>query len=283
MNIIDTHFHYSKIESFFNAAKNNGVNYSKEGFVMETKENNIVAGVCMGLTESRNGCFPDNKASTPMNYDLDEMPDNFYFCAGINPLDLGCRALSDLEATLNREDCAGIKLYAGYYHYFVSDDVYDPVCRLALKYNLPIVIHSGSTYSSRGLLKYSHPLSFDELAVKYPDLKIVIAHFGNPWIMDTAELMYKHKNVYADLSGILEGKEEMFDRLTGEELYMNRFKTALIQADHYDRFLYGSDWPLAKMEVYIKFIKKMIPEKHWDKVFYENALNVFKKIKGGIQ
>jgi uncharacterized protein len=277
--VIDAHFHYSKIASFMSGAHKNGTDYSRTGWLKDCGENSVVAGLCMGVTERTHGGFPDKETPTPMNFDLDTKPSNFYFCAGINPHQLAVENIKELENTLKRPDCAGIKIYAGYYHYFVADSIYDPVYSLALKYDIPVVIHTGDTYSDRGLLKYSHPLTVDELSVKYPGLKIVICHFGNPWLMDTAEIIYKNKNVYADLSGLQVGDKELFGRFCSQELYLNTFRTALIFADRYDKIIYGSDWPLAPMKVYIDFIKMMIPEEHYGKVFYNNALNVFKKIK----
>ncbi|MDD3051290.1 MAG: amidohydrolase family protein [Candidatus Cloacimonetes bacterium] len=279
MKIIDSHLHFSRILAFEKAAAHNGVNYSQEGLISELSEHQVVAGVCMGLTESEEGKFPDEHTHGVMNCDLEKLPDNIYFCAGINPHKLDSDSLSRLGAILQQDKCAGIKIYAGYYQFYVADDIYEPVYELALKYQLPVVIHSGSTYSPKGLLKYSHPLTIDDLATKHPHLKIVVAHFGNPWIQDVAELIYKHENIYVDLSGILEGDAELFHRISSEELYMNRFRTALIQADNYRRFMYGSDWPLSSMKIYIDFIKRMIPQKHWQAVFYDNALEVFERIK----
>ncbi|OGI06618.1 MAG: hypothetical protein A2Y40_06045 [Candidatus Margulisbacteria bacterium GWF2_35_9] len=110
-------------------------------------------------------------------------------------------------------------------------------------------------------------------------MKIVICHLGNPWVMDTAELLYKNENVYADLSGILIGDKARFDLFSSQELFMNIYKTCFIFANRYDKLMYGSDWPLVSMKIYIDFIKLMVPEKHHQKVFYDNALKVFKKIK----
>lgn len=279
MKIIDAHFHYSKLDSFVKAAADNGIDYTRAGLLKNCEENSVVAGVCMGLTERSPGSFPDSETPTPMNYDLDAMPENFYFCAGINPHQLNGDNIKELENTLIRPDCAGIKIYAGYFHYLVSDKIYDPVYSLALKYDLPVAVHTGDTYSDRGLLKYSHPLSVDELAVKYPDLKIVICHLGNPWVMDTAEILYKNKKVYADISGLQVGDKALFKRFCSEELYLNTFRTALIFADCYEKIIYGSDWPLAPMKVYIDMVKLIVPEEHHRKVFYENALSVFKKIR----
>ncbi|MBU4486887.1 MAG: amidohydrolase family protein [Candidatus Delongbacteria bacterium] len=279
MKIIDAHFHYSNIEVFYEIAAKNGVDYSRKGFIKEAEENQVVAGVCMGLSESRKSGFPDNDAETPMNFDLDEMPVNFYFSAGVNPYKLTKDNLIRLEETVQRPDCVGIKIYGGYYQYYFTDAIYEPVYELALKYDIPVSFHTGDTYSDNGLLKYSHPLTIDELACRYPSMKIVICHLGNPWLMDTAEIVYKNENVYSDLSGLLVGNDARFKFFTSKELFLNMYRTSFIFANRYDKFLYGSDWPLSKMKTYIGLCKLIVPEEHHEKVFYDNALNVYKKMK----
>ena len=67
------------------------------------------------------------------------------------------------------------------------------------------MFHTGDTATSTGSLKHAHPLTLDAVANLRPELKIVICHFGNPWISDVAELIYKHPNVYADISGLVAG------------------------------------------------------------------------------
>ena len=47
----------------------------------------------------------------------------------------------------------------------------------------------------------------------------------------------------------------------------------------YSRVMYGSDWPLVNIPLYIRMIGYIIPEEHYEKVFYENALRIFPKIK----
>jgi len=278
MKIIDAHIHFSKIATFEKAARHNGVDYSLEGILAEGKRNQIVAGICMGLSETKEGAFPDKQAKTPMGHDLGALPPDFYYCAGINPHSLSPDAMTKLELALQGSDCAGIKIYAGYYHYMVTSVKYEPVYRLAMKYDLPVVIHSGDTYSDSGLLKYSHPLTIDQLAVRYPEMKIVIAHLGNPWLMDTAELLYKNKNVYADLSGLMVGDKSTITRFTAQELFLNMFRTALILADSYDKLIFGTDWPLIPIDAYIGFIQQIIPIEHHQAVFYDNALRVFERI-----
>jgi hypothetical protein len=54
-------------------------------------------------------------------------------------------------------------------------------------------------------VKFSHPLTIDEVAVDHPDITFVIAHAGNPWIESAAEVAYKNPNVYLDGSAFVIG------------------------------------------------------------------------------
>ena len=80
--------------------------------------------------------------------------------------------------------------------------------------------------------------------------------------MDAAEVVAKNPNVYADLSGLVVGDPQKFDRFLNEPLFMDHFRRALVYADNYEKMLFGTDWPLAPIDVYIDFIKHLIPEKY---------------------
>ncbi len=272
MKIIDAHIHFSNIISFHDTAKKNGINYSLEGF---EKEFNAITAIGMGVTEDKEK-FPDNQAVNPMKLDLDTNPQNLYHCLGFNPnADIN---LKSFEKQITSKT-VGLKVYAGYYHYHVWDDVYKPLYELAEKHNLPVTIHSGETFSKRGLLKYAHPLEIDELAVMYPNVTFIIAHFGDPWIMDAAEVAAKNDNVLIDLSGLIVGNEEVVLRLSVDEFTL-RIKTGLVFLDNYKKVLFGSDWPLVDLKSYITFIKQLIPDEHLEDVFYNNALRIYnQKIK----
>jgi uncharacterized protein len=280
MKIIDAHMHLSNIKSFYETAeKLSFVDYSSAGILKEYKEANVVLGIGMGLTETDNMGFPDYEATTPMGLDLEnEIPENIVYCAGVNPYDLGDDALGRLEEELQKPQVVGIKIYLGYYPFYAYDDVYEPVYQLAAKYQLPVVFHTGDTYSERGLLKYSHPLAIDEVAVKHRKVNFMMAHFGDPWTITGAEIIYKNSNVYADLSGLIVGTEkELVKRSEGR--FLDHLRHALVFADSYDKLIFGTDWPLAPIGPYITFIKNLIPEEFHEQVFYDTALKVFPKIQ----
>ena len=261
MKIIDAHMHYSNINSFHKTARElSKVNYSYEGIIKEYEECNVVLGIAMGLTETNGVGFPDNEAKTPMGIDLtEEIPSNIVYCAGVNPFDLNETTLLKLEEEIQLPNVVGIKIYLGYYPFYAYDEVYEPVYKLAKKYSLPVVFHTGDTYSERGLLKYSHPLALDEVAVKHRDVNFMMAHFGDPWVLDGAEVVYKNSNMYADLSGLIVGTEVDVNRHQ-ETRFFDHLRHAITYCDNYEKFLFGTDWPLIPIKPYIQFIKNIIPE-----------------------
>lgn len=284
MPIIDIHIHLSNIESFHQTARElSRVEYSASGLKQEFDRSGVILGIGMGVEEAASGSFPDSAASNPMGLDLVEsVPPFLMECIGINPVRLdspeGMSELDRIEKRLASLDVAGIKLYAGYYHYYVTDNIYGPVYELARKYDVPVVIHTGDTYSMNGLLKYSHPLTVDELAYQQRNVRFMICHLGDPWVMDAAEVVAKNPNVYADLSGLVVGDRQKFERFQNEPLFMDHFRRALVYADNYEKMLFGTDWPLAPIDVYIDFVKHLIPEKYHEEVFYRNAFQVFPRI-----
>jgi uncharacterized protein len=281
MKIIDAHMHFSNIDSFKETAKKQSkLDYSYNGIIKEYDEANVVLGIGMGLVEKEKEGFPDPSAPTPMGLDLDErIPTSVVYCAGINPYNLDSYALQELEKTLHNPRVVGIKIYLGYYPFYAYDEVYQPVYKLASKYELPVVFHTGDTYSERGLLKYSHPLTLDEVAVEHRNINFMMAHFGDPWTLDGAEVVYKNRNMYADLSGLVVGTADDIKRYKDSPRFFNHLKHALTFTDNYQKFLFGTDWPLVPIKPYIEFIKEIIPVEHHEDVFYKTALKVFPRIK----
>ncbi len=185
--------------------------------------------------------------------------------------------LDILEELLRKKTIVGIKLYPGYQHFYPSDKIAEPIYKLCQKYDVPVIFHSGDTLTtcySQAKVQYSHPLHIDSVATDFPDLKIIIAHLGNPWLVDCAELLYKGKNVYADISGLVVEDRALKGRYG--KMMKKKIEELMIYASP-RKLLYGTDWPLATMKTYIKFTKSLgIPKGDLEYVFSKNAVNLFK-------
>lgn len=113
----------------------------------------------------------------------------------------------DPEAIEETQRCVeqgmvGVKLGANYQDF-------DPLGAAAMRYyafcesnGLPILFHQGASPIRTAPLRYTHPLLTDEIAIAFPELRIVMAHMGHPWTTDTVVTIRKHPHVYADVSSI---------------------------------------------------------------------------------
>lgn len=93
--------------------------------------------------------------------------------------------------------------------------------------------------------------------------------------MDAAAVVEKNENVMTDLSGLLEGKIDFPKLLEQQRGYFDTLKTWISYCSQYEKFMFGTDWPLANYGDYIGVVKWLIPEKEWEKVFYENAKRIY--------
>jgi predicted TIM-barrel fold metal-dependent hydrolase len=93
--------------------------------------------------------------------------------------------------------------------------------------------------------------------------------------MDTAEVFYKIENGYSDFWVVVVFNQELGECIE-EPLFLNQMRSGMVYSG-YKKYLFGSDWPLTKLKPYIDFAKRIIPEKHHDDFFYNNAVTIFPK------
>jgi len=172
-------------------------------------------------------------------------------------------------------ELAGIKLFPGYHPFYPHDRRLDPVYEYAKERKLPILIHTGDTMDNWGLIKFSRPIEVDEVAVRFRDVPFVLCHFGNPWVDEAAELVYKNPNVYADTSGLLAHPSfPLFEQMV--ELCRRRLMEAILMVGSVDRVLYGSDWPLLDLKVALRLVTGLpLPERDRAAILGGNARRLF--------
>jgi len=199
---------------------------------------------------------------------------NLFPIGSLSPFSKNKPSLMRVEKWLASREIYGLKFYTGYEHFYPSDDILKPYLRLLEKYNQPAIFHSGDTWdqAKSAKLKYAHPFNLDDLATDMPDLKIVIAHFGNPWAMDAAEVSYKNKNVYIDCSGLVYDSVKPDD----EALLRRLFSDYILFGGSIGKLLFGTDWSLCDQKKYIRYIGQLpLSKSDKKKVFYENSLKLF--------
>lgn len=94
---------------------------------------------------------------------------------------------------------------------------------------IPVMIHTGTSIFPGARNVYADPMPVDDVAVDFPDLRIILAHAGRPLHGETVHfLVRRHRNVHVDLSGI-------------PPRALLRYVPRLREIA--DRALWGTDWP----------------------------------------
>ena len=109
-------------------------------------------------------------------------------------------ALELIETAFTELGLSGLFLHPSQQKFYPDEEWMYPIYELCIQHNKPIIFHSGMSVRPNTVSKYSHPLRFEEVACKYPDLRICLQHFGWPWIREVCMLLLKYKNVYTDTS-----------------------------------------------------------------------------------
>ena len=141
--------------------------------------------------------------------------------------------MDELERCVDELGLKGMKLAPNYQNFDPLGSDARRVYEFAQRRGLPIVFHQGTAPMRAAPLMYAHPIVMDELAMDFPDLKIVMAHMGHPWHEDCIAVIRKHPNVYADVSGQFYRPWQFYNgmRLAYEWSVMHKL-------------LFASDWPL---------------------------------------
>lgn len=180
------------------------------------------------LTEKYYGRLGIEKGIVMGNGPLEEQGKNlgeyFYYSAGLDEKDSWLK-LEEIESHLQRKRCVGVKLYPGYYELYPNDKSLYPIYKMTEEYGKVLSVHTGMVAGNGGHLKYCRPIHLDDIATDFPGLKIVMCHFGNPFLQEAAAVLEKNPNMYADLSGLIEGAFETETFIKDQSGYLEILKS----------------------------------------------------------
>lgn len=173
-----------------------------------------------------------------------------------NPVEKLLRGMFDLGIK-------GFKLLPSYHHYYINDNKMYPFYAKAEELGVPILFHIGSSTYWPTKLKYCDPVLLDEVAVDFPNLKIIMAHGGRGFWYDACFFLAQlHKNVYLEISGL------------PPQSLLKYFPNLERNAD---KIIFGSDWPSIPSEIgrNIEIIRSLpINKEGVEKVLRLNALKI---------
>jgi len=148
--------------------------------------------------------------------------------ASINPL-TSTEPARELERWVKEHGFRGLKLYPTYQQFYPNDSRIYPLYAKAQELGIPVMLHIGSSVFTGSRLKYGDPIYLDDVAVDFPELRLVQSHSGRPFWYDKAFALARlHQNLYMEVAGLPPQK-----LLT----YFPELERLA------DKVIFGSDWP----------------------------------------
>ncbi len=145
-----------------------------------------------------------------------------------------------LEHAVTSYGLRGLKLDPALQRFEIDDERHAfPVYARCAELDVPLLIHCGHTWSPVGRATLAHPLRLEAVVQAFPTLKIVIAHFGWPWVNEAVMLALRYPTVHLDTSILFSGTPSESIR---------QALTTTIGLDTLDRslsrqVLFGSNYP----------------------------------------
>jgi uncharacterized protein len=123
-------------------------------------------------------------------------------------------------------------------------------------------------------LEYTLPGFVDDVAIRFPDVKIVMAHLGHPYEGECIATIRKHDNVYADCSALHYRPFQLYHSLM-----------LLQEYGVWHKLLFGSDYPFTTVTASLAGMRQLnkmlegtaLPRLDMDqmeKMFHRDSLNL---------
>jgi predicted TIM-barrel fold metal-dependent hydrolase len=188
-------------------------------------------------------------------------PNRFIGFAGVDP-HKGVLAVDELVRSVEEMGLVGAKFIPHLLEMQPNDPRMYPVLQKAQEFNIPVLFHTGTHFHTGARLKYCHPLSLDDVAIDFPELKIIAAHFGFPWFYEALAVAQKNENVYFNIAGWAP------KHIPG---YVIRMMNGPLRG----KALLGSDFPLIPRARIIKELKELsLKEETFQELTSENPMKV---------
>lgn len=140
----------------------------------------------------------------------------------------------------------GIKLLSMYAGFRPDEARIDPLWRYATEHHLPVLLHTGTTFIAQAPLECTLPRHLDTVAIRYPEVKIIMAHLGHPYEGECIVTARKHPNVYADISALHYRPFQLYHSLMLVQEY-----------GVWHKILFGTDYPFTTVNATVDGLRNL--------------------------
>jgi predicted TIM-barrel fold metal-dependent hydrolase len=193
-------------------------------------------------------------------------PDRFRALAGLDPTE-GMQGVRALERAVLDDGFIGAHFYPHWFELPPNHAKWYPFYAKCVELDIPVQLQVGQSmiydrsYPRRSV---GRPITLDDVACDFPELKIVGIHVGIPWTSEMIAMAWKHPNVYI-------GTDAHSPKYWPSEFtnFMNSYGQ--------DKVIFGTDFPILRFERTVKEMTELgLKEQVFGKVMRENAAKLYK-------
>lgn len=159
-------------------------------------------------------------------------PEKFIGFAYVDPRSAGY--MEALRFAIEDLGLRGVKYGPIYNGVALDDPRMTPIYEYCVEKDLPLTMHMGTTYTRQYHVDLGRPLHVESVALRYPDLKLIMAHMGHPWYEECTVIVRKQPNVYAEISAIYYRQWQFYNVM----MNIQEYQVA-------DKIFFGSDYPFS--------------------------------------
>ena len=230
---------------------------SLEDFVARLDRAGIAVGVIRGPNDLLAGIVA-------------QFPHRFIGLANLSPHD-GMRGVREFERLVREHGLRGLRVSSLYNMIPASDRRYYPLYAKCVELDLPVRIYTAMNYANDRPYDLGHPRHLDQVAMDFPELRIIAGLSGWPWANEMVGLLRRHPNLYADTGS--HRPRHFVTPGSGWEMFL-QYGNTLLQ----DKIMIGLSWEAfgVPFETLIAEYEALpLKPAVLDKWFYGNAAEFF--------
>ena len=268
--IIDAHVH-------LDSATDETLAADRQAYREVMEEAGIMAAMVMGKSTYHIDFYSEHERLL----ELCQHDDDLFAIINFDVPTADDRCLAKVEEWLTSGAAHAAKIYPGYDPFYPHRDERSlALCALLEQIDKPLIVHTGDPVTPQGRLRYARPIHLDELAVRFPKLRIVMAHLGNPFFDEAQAVLYKNAHVVADGSGLFMSRGEEFVADAYIEELIRRLRGLMAYVDADDSIMFGGDFSYTNAAHHVSFwelvcAKLEFTDEERHRLFYENARRLF--------
>jgi predicted TIM-barrel fold metal-dependent hydrolase len=139
--------------------------------------------------------------------------------------------------------------------------------------DVPVLFHTGENSGDSECARWNDPKYIVEIAKKYPNLKVIITHYYWPRLDYCYEITKDVPNIYFETAAMAD--EEVIEKSGGIDKVKEILQKTI--ADRPDKVIFGTDWPICKIEKNIELVESLeLGKDAKEKIFFTNSSKVYK-------